>query len=260
MGSAGVQGRLWSGAARDWADHQEPMMLPCYAVVFRAIGLRPDMHLLDAGCGSGLAMELATKQGARPTGLDAAVGMLAIAWERLPHADIRHGELEQLPFDRGTFDAVTAFDSLAYTDHPVTALRELCRVARPGAPVAILTWAEPERCGIRAALDAVAALLPPPAPGAPGPFTLGEPGALEALAAAVGLAVEAVGEVPVTFGYGSLDAAVRAQLAGGPAQRAVAYVGRQATAEAVAVALAGYARPDGGYRLANVFRYLVGRR
>ena len=236
-------------------------MRPCYEAVFRAIGLVPDMHLLDAGCGAGLAMQLAAKRGARTTGLDAAAGMLIIAWERLPHADIRHGELEQLPFDRATFDAVAAFDSLAYTDHPFGALPELCRVARPGAPVVVLTWAEPDRCASRAVLDALAALLPPSSvQGAAGPFALCAPGALEALAAGAGLAVEAVAEVPVTFAYPALDVAVRAQLAGGPAQHAVAYVGRQATAEAVAGALAGGAQPGGGYRLANVFRYLVGRR
>lgn len=259
MGSAAVQGRLWSGAARDWADHQEPAMMPGYEAVFDAIGVGPEVHLLDAGCGAGLAMQLAGKRGARPTGLDAAAGMLAIAWERLPHADIRHGDLERLPFDRGIFDAVTAFDAVAYADQPVAALREFARVARPGAPVAVLTWAEPDRCGCRVVLDAVGGLLPESSPGAPGPFALAGPGTLEALAAAAGLGVEVVAEVAVPVRYRSLDIAVQAQLSTGPVQRAVAYVGRQVTAEAVAAALAGSEQPDGSVCLASTVRYLVGR-
>jgi SAM-dependent methyltransferase len=259
MGSGAVQGRLWGAAAREWADNQEPAMRPCYAAVFDAIGVGPDVHLLDAGCGAGLAMQIATGRGARPTGLDAAAGMLAVAWERLPHADVRHGDLEQLPFDTDVFDAVTAFDSLAYADSPLSALHELRRVARRAAPVAVLTWAEPDRCESRDALEAVAGLLPPATPDTSGPFALSSQGALERLAAGAGLAVEKVAEVAVTFGYRNLDVAIRAHLSTGPAQRAIAYVGRQATAEAIAAALARSRQPDGSYRMRNAFRYLVAR-
>jgi SAM-dependent methyltransferase len=250
MGSAGVQGRLWGGAARDWADHQEPSMTACYDAVFDAIPLGTDMHLLDAGCGAGLAMQLAEKRGARPTGIDAAAGMLAVAWERLPRSDVRHGELEELPFDDDTFDAAVCIDALAYVEEP-------CRVLRPSAPLAVLTWAEPERCGSSAVLDAVAALLPPSQPGAAGSFGLSRAGALEELCD--GLTVETSAEVSVTFGYRSLDVALRAYLSTGQAQRAVAYVGRQAAAEAIASALEPSRHEDGDYQLANVFRYVVAR-
>lgn len=259
MGSGAVQGRLWGGAAREWADTQEPMMTPCYDAVFDAIGVGHDVHLLDAGCGAGLAMQIATRRGARPTGLDAAAGMLSVAWERLPHADVRHGDLEQLPFDNAVFDAVTAFDSLPYADSPVAALRELRRVARPGAPVAVLAWAEPDRCESCAVMDAVVRLLPPATPGTPGTFALAAPAALEALARQAGLHPEKVAEVAATFEYRNLHVAIRAQLSTGPAQRAIAYVGRQATAESIATALARSGRPDGSYRMDNVFRYLVVR-
>lgn len=259
MGSAGVQGRLWGGAARDWADHQEVVMTACYDAVFDALPLGTDMHMLDAGCGAGLAMQLAEKRGARPTGIDAAAGMLSVAWERLPRADVRHGELEELPFDDDVFDAAVAFDSLAYVEEPAAALRELHRVVRPGAPVAVLAWAEPDRCRSSVVLDAVAALLPPSQPGGPGAFGLARDGALAELATEAGLAVESVAEVPVTFGYRSLDVALRAYLSTGAAQRAVAYVGRQAAAEAIAGALGSSLHEDGGYQMANVFRYVVAR-
>jgi SAM-dependent methyltransferase len=260
MGSAGVQGRLWGGAARDWADNHEPVMTPCYDEVFDAIAVVTDMHVLDAGCGAGLAMQLLEKRGGRPTGLDAAAGMLAVAWERLPRSDVRHGELEELPFDDDVFDAAVAFDSLAYSDQPAAALRELRRVTKAGAPVAVLAWAEPDRCGSSVVLDAVASLLPPAQPGAPGAFGLSRAGHLEELAAESGLTVDAVAEVLVTFGYRNLDTALRAYLSTGQAQRAVAYVGRQAAAEAIAAALAQSEQPDGGYQMDNVFRYVLAHR
>jgi SAM-dependent methyltransferase len=259
MGSGAVQGRLWGGAARDWADNQEPTMTPCYDAVFDAIDLATDAHLLDAGCGTGLAMQLAGKRGARPTGVDAAAGMLAVAWERLPHSDVRHGELERLPFDDDVFDAAVAFDAVQYADEPVVALRELRRVTRPEGAVAVLVWAEPGRCESAAVLDAVIGLLPPAAPGTAGTFALARPDALRTAVTEAGLRTESVHEVAVTFGYRNLDVAIKAQLSTGPAQRAIAYVGRQATAEAIAAALARSRQRDGSYRMANAFRYLVAR-
>jgi ubiquinone/menaquinone biosynthesis C-methylase UbiE len=185
--------------------------------------------------------------------------MLAVAWERLPRSDIRHGEIQELPFDDDVFDAALSFDSLPYAEDPAAALRELRRVARPGAPVAVLTWAEPDRCRSGAVLDAVTTLLPPSQPGAPGAFGLCRDGVLAQLAAEVGLTVEAIVELPVTFEYRNLDTALRAYLSTGHAQRAVAYVGRQAAAEAIAAALAPSEHPEGGYQLENVFRYLIAR-
>lgn len=234
-------------------------MTPCYDAVFDAIGVETDMHLLDAGCGAGLAMQLVEKRGARPTGLDAAAGMLAVAWERLPRADVRHGELEELPFDDDVFDGAVAFDAVAYAEDPGVAFRELRRVTRAGGPIAVLAWAEPDRCGSSAVLDAVAGLLPPSQEGARGPFGLCRAGMLEELAVAAGLSVDATVELPVTFSYRSLDTALRAYLSTGRAQRAVAYVGRQAAAEAIASALAPSGQPDGGYRTTNVFRYVIAR-
>jgi SAM-dependent methyltransferase len=259
MGSAGVQGRLWGGAARDWADNQEPVMTPCYDAVFDAMGLEADMHLLDVGCGAGLAMQLAEKRGARPTGLDAAAGMLAVAWERLPRSDVRHGELEELPFDDDVFDAAVAFDALAYADDPAAAFRELRRVTRAGGPIAVLDWAEPDRCGSSAVLEALAGQLPPSQQGARGPFSLSRPGILAELAVAAGLSAGPEVELAVTFSYRNLDTALRAYLSTGRAQRAIAYVGRQAAVEAIATALAPSGQPDGGYRTANVFRYVIAR-
>ena len=143
MGSAELQGKLWGPGARDWAELNEPACTPFYEAVFDAIGVRPGMTLLDAGCGGGFALQLAAKRGATVTGFDACAPLLDIARERVPAADIRQGDLESLPFAGHTFDAITAFNSVQFAADPAAALRELRRVAKPGAPVAIVTWGRP---------------------------------------------------------------------------------------------------------------------
>jgi SAM-dependent methyltransferase len=164
-----------------------------------------------------------------------------------------------MPFDAGAFDAVTAFNSIQFTGDTVAALRELRRVAKPGAPVGIVIWGAAERCESRSILAAIGSLLPPPPPGAPGPFAMSEPGVLEALAGQAGLATERVDEVPTPLIYPDLAAAVRTQLSSGPARMAIEHAGEQATREALAGAFADSRRPDGSYRQDNSFLYLVAR-
>jgi SAM-dependent methyltransferase len=246
MGSAQVQGRLWGPGARDWSELNEPACTPFYEAVLDAIAVGPGMALLDAGCGGGFALQLAAKRGAAVTGFDACGPLLDIARERVPGADIRQGDLE-------------AFNSVQYAADPVAALREICRVAKSGAPVGIVTWGAPERCESRVILAAIGGLLPPPPPNAEGPFALSVPGRLEELAAAAGLVPEQADEVPTPLIYPDLATAVRTQLSSGPARMAIEHAGEQATRDALTAAFAGSRQRDGSYRQDNSFRYLIAR-
>lgn len=259
MGSSAVQGELWGRAARDWAQFNEPSCEPFYEAVFDAIGLSDGQSLLDAGCGSGLALQLAAKRGAIISGLDASAELLQIARERVPDGIIEQGDLEAIPFPDDSFDAVTVFNSVQYAADPVGALREFRRVAKPGAPVAILTWGAAEDCETRVILAAIGSMLPPPPPGAAGPFALSQPGRLEELVTAAGLTPDSIGDVATPYVYPDLDTAVRAQLSSGPAQRAIEYAGEHPTREAMIQAFSGSRRDDGSYRQDNSFHYLIAR-
>jgi SAM-dependent methyltransferase len=257
MGTAEMQGALWGAAAQDWATLVEPMSTPLFEAVLDAVGAGAGTRLLDAGCGSGLALQLAHDRGARVAGLDASAGLLEAARRRVSDGDIRQGELEELPFASNTFDAVTAFNSVQYAADPAAALRELARVAKLAAPVAVVTWAAPERCETRTVLAAIGQLLPPPPPGAGGPFALSEPGTLEDLVADAGLTPKHADEVPVPFVFTDLDTAVRGHLSSGPARRAIETAGLDAVAAAIRTALESSVQADGTSRQDNAFRYVV---
>jgi SAM-dependent methyltransferase len=259
MGTAEMQDRLWGPGARDWSELNEPTCMPFYEEVLDAIAVGPGTALLDAGCGGGFALPLSAKRGATVTGFDACGPLLDIARERVPGADLRQGDLESLPFAGHTFDAVTAFNSIQYASDLLAAMGELRRVAKPGAPVAIVIWGAPEHCESRVILAAIGGLLPPPPPGAEGPFALSAPGKLEELAERAGLVPERAAEVPTPFIYPDLDAALRTQLSSGPARMAIEHAGEPATRKALAAAFAGSRQPDGSYRQDNAFRYLIAR-
>lgn len=257
MGSAERQGALWGAAAEDWADLNEPVGTPLYEAALDDLRVSNRTRLLDVGCGSGLALQLAAKRGATVAGFDASDGLLCVARARLPEADLRQGDLEALPWKSGSFDAVTAFNAVQYATDPGVALREIKRVAVAGASVAVASWGDPRRCEARVLIAAMGGLLPPPPPGAGGPFALAAPGALEALVESAGLTAQRALEVATPFVYADLAIAVRGTLSSGPARAAIEHAGAERARETVTDALRQFVHADGSVRLDNVMRVVI---
>src|SRR3954454_21102570 len=136
MGSAQAQAALWGRHARTWSTTLEQRMRPLYTATLDALGPLQGSRLLDAGCGSGQALADAAARGAVVSGLDATPELLEIARERTPSADLRVGDIQELPHDDGTFDVVTAFNAVQYAVDPAAAVLELARVCRNGGRVA----------------------------------------------------------------------------------------------------------------------------
>lgn len=256
-GSAQAQGALWGARARDWAEVQEPAHLPLYRAVFERLGVGPDTDLLDVGCGSGLACALARERGARVSGIDAAAPLIDIARKRVPGGEFETGEMEVIPFRDRSFSAVTGFNSFQYAARPANALAEARRLACNGAPVVMVTWGDPRDCEAAAYLSAVGRLLPPPPPGAGGPFALSDEGALGGLAREAGLRTLDVEDVDCPFIYPDRDTALRGLLSAGPVVKAIQASGEAAVRDAVSGAIEPFRRDDGTYRMENKFRYLL---
>jgi SAM-dependent methyltransferase len=195
VGTAELQGRLWSVNAGDWAEFQEPYMTPAYRAALDVLGVGPGTRMLDAGCGAGGALRLAAERGADVTGLDAAAGLIEYAQQRVPDVTIVQGELQSLPFPDDVFDVVTGFNSFQYAADPVEALREAKRVTKPGGRILALVWSPPEMCELAPHLKSLGALMPPPPPGAPGPFALSGHDALKDFFAAAGLEVARIADL-----------------------------------------------------------------
>ncbi len=116
--------------------------------------LRPDMRVLDVGCGPGtITADLAELvPDGRVTGVDREPAILerarAGAAERgLGHVDFTAGDVHALGFPDDSFDVVHAHQVLQHVGDPVAALREMRRVVRPGGLVAVrdadygaMTW------------------------------------------------------------------------------------------------------------------------
>lgn len=254
-----INGRRWGARAHDWADIQEQGCRPVYLAVFERVALRSGTAYLDAGCGAGMASQIAAERGARVSGVDAADNLLAIARARVPDGDLRVGDLERLPFADDSFDLVTGFNSFQFAGNPGVALAEARRVTRPGGDVVIVTWGEPEGMEAASLLAALKPLLSPLPAAAPGPFALSDESALRTFATDAGLDAGEVFDLDSPWQYADLATALRGLGSSGVAARAIEEHGQAAVDAAHASALARFRRPNGSYTIAASFRCLLAR-
>nr|BFD82448.1 hypothetical protein StreXyl84_18490 [Streptomyces sp. Xyl84] len=69
--------------ARDWSEIQERVLVPLYEAVYERLEVGTGTRLLALGCGSGLALLMASARGAAVTGVDSCPERLALARQRL---------------------------------------------------------------------------------------------------------------------------------------------------------------------------------
>lgn len=257
MGTAAIQGDVWSGSPHDWADLQEPLFTPFYEAVLTRADIRAGQRVLDIGCGSGLFCHLAAKRRAEVAGIDAAPKLIDIARSRTPSGDFRVGEMEELPFPDGLFDLVTGFNSFQYAADPINALRQAKRTAKPTGTVAMAVWGLAHDCQAASIIKALGSILPPPPPGAPGPFALSEPGVLEDMFLRAGLKPGLSEDVDTLFVFSDADAACRAFIASGPGIVALRRNGDEKVRATIMPALMPFKQPDGSYRLENKFKFVL---
>jgi len=110
---------------------------------YRGVLPAEDRDVLELGCGTGrIAAALAEDGRRRVVGLDGSMAMLELARSRLAAADLAGearlvaGQLDLLPFEAETFDAVLlpmrTIGHVLEVDERLACFREVARVLRPG--------------------------------------------------------------------------------------------------------------------------------
>lgn len=110
----------------------------------------PGSTVLDVAAGTQLvSRELAARKGVRVVALDQSEPMLRAGREPNRLAGIHEritpvlGQAERLPFEGGSFDAVTCTYLLRYVEDPAATVGELARVVRSGGSIAMLEFHVP---------------------------------------------------------------------------------------------------------------------
>lgn len=119
------------------------------AAMDQALGEGPFELLVDLGTGTGRILELFGQRAARALGFDLNHAMLAYARMKLgrtslDHAQVRHGDLYNVPLPDGAADAVVLHQVLHYLDDPAAAVTEASRLLAPGGKLLVVDFAPHE--------------------------------------------------------------------------------------------------------------------
>ncbi|MFF2524684.1 methyltransferase domain-containing protein [Streptomyces liangshanensis] len=264
--------------ARDWAEIQERMLVPLHEAVYERLEVRAGTRLLGLGCGSGLALLMASARGARVTGVDSDDELLALARTRLAAdaelpgrasgpggapsgAVLPTSRMSEAALPGGVpYDVITALRPIGCVAGDAKGLGPALDAAIPlagrGTPVVLTGWGPPERCATAGVLRVAGRLADRLRKGGWRPAYRDD---LEEVAARAGLKPDGSGRVSCPFGYADTESAVRGLLSTGVFDGAVRATDRRQVEKEIAEALHPYVRKDGTVWMPNVFRYLIAR-
>jgi len=119
------------------------------AAMDEALGQGPFNLLVDLGTGTGRILELFGARATRALGFDLNHAMLAYARMKLeraglPHAQVRHGDLYNVPLPDGAADAVVLHQVLHFLDDPTAAVAEAARLLSTGGKLLVVDFAPHE--------------------------------------------------------------------------------------------------------------------
>jgi ArsR family transcriptional regulator len=119
------------------------------AAMDRALGKGPFNLLVDLGTGTGRILELFGARASRALGFDINHAMLAYARMKLEraglaHAQVRHGDLYNVPLPDGAAEVVVLHQVLHFLDDPGAALAEAARLLAPGGKLLVVDFAPHE--------------------------------------------------------------------------------------------------------------------
>jgi ArsR family transcriptional regulator len=119
------------------------------AAMAAVLGEGPFDLLVDLGTGTGRMLELFAPRFRRGLGFDRSPAMLAYARARLEHqglahAQVRYGDIYDLPLGDRSANAVIMHQVLHFLSDPQRAVREAARILAPGGRILIVDFAPHE--------------------------------------------------------------------------------------------------------------------
>lgn len=191
----------WGPTIEDWLGEATEAML-------RAAGITAGHRVLDVAAGAG-GQTLAAARLAGPAGrvLATDISPTILEYAARAAADAGYQTVETLEADgedlsaleAGAYDAAISRVGLIYFPDQQAALAGIHRALRRGARLSAVVYSTPDRNGFFSTPVGIIrrrAAIPPPAPGQPGPFSLGSPGVAEEAFTAAGFHDITVTTVP----------------------------------------------------------------
>jgi ubiquinone/menaquinone biosynthesis C-methylase UbiE len=210
----------WDRIAPNWESERDFVMSSTGVVSERLVERldpQPGNAVLDIAAGTGdtgfMAAERIGEDG-RLVSTDFAPAMVEAARRNseaqgLDNVEHRVLDAENMDLDDDSFDRVVARWGYMLMADPAAALAETRRVLRDDGRLSFAVWAGPEQnlwASIPAMVLVERGLIPPPEPGAPGIFAMGDPDRIRELVTGAGFGEPDIEQVEVEWRYDEVDA------------------------------------------------------
>ncbi len=145
MSAAAIPGLLADTAERDYSRKLRDFnsfAAPELRRLIAGLQLRPGMRVLDAGCGTGEALEWLSEQvhpGGEVVGIDLSAAHVAATRERVAGSRIKvlQGDLLAAPLQPNSFDLIWCVNTLHHLREPMQGVRVLAGLSRPDGRIAV---------------------------------------------------------------------------------------------------------------------------
>ena len=210
---------VWKAMAPGWERWRAQLseaLTPVRGWLLGELQPQPGQTVLELGAGvgdSGFEAAAILGEDGRLISSDFSPDMVDVARRRggqlgLRNVDYRVVDAERIELDAESVDGVLCQSSYMLMADPAAALAETRRVLRPGGRLALSVWAAPERnpwASIGGMILVERGHIPPPVPEAPGVFSMASEERTKALLDGAGFTSVRTEEVPVRFGFRTLD-------------------------------------------------------
>jgi ubiquinone/menaquinone biosynthesis C-methylase UbiE len=150
-----IQRYGWDLAAVDYESLWQAQLAEAQDALLALASPAAGERVLDIACGTGLVSFEATQavgQTGHVLGIDLSERMVDAAKRRaremkLSNCSFSRMDAETLALPDASFDVALCALGLMYMPDPEQALREMCRVLRPGGRVSLAVWGERAKCG-----------------------------------------------------------------------------------------------------------------
>lgn len=177
-----------------------------------SLGIRPEMRILDLGCGDGTTAVPMAQLGAAVTGIDISTPLVAAGNNRaaalgLTNLSFQEGDACHLEgIADHTFDLSISIFGAMFAPKPFDVAKEMVRVTKPGGRVVMGNWIPGDPTSlISDVLKISAAFTPPPPEGFISPMKWGVEGDIIERFVAAGVPAERISVEKDVFSFASED-------------------------------------------------------
>ena len=272
------QRQEWNIAAPGWQNRwqqAEPALQPVSDRMMELADIQPGQQVLDVATGIGEPAVTAARRvgpSGRVTAIDLSPQMLTFGRARatelgLHNIDFREMDAEALDLPERSFDIILSRFGLMFLPGLDAALKSMLKLLVPGGRLVAAVWGTPQKVPFaRLPMEVMMRelQLPPPPPGMPGPFRLGDANYVEQLLTQAGFTHAHIEPMILALEWDSVEEYVRFQrdivaqinmiLARYPVERQAEIL------QAIKEAARPYTTPSGIFHTENEVLLVVGRR